>query len=388
MSVADRLPLVVEREDGLRLRLLSGLEFDRRQLAVIAVALVFLLLLPDIVSLVGLSFPFVLKGLTFGIAALGVNLLLRHTQLVSFGHAAFFGAGAYGAAVLASYGGVDSGIVLLLGAALVGTLAAVVIGFLVAGHREIYFALLTLAFGQLMFAIVIGSQFFNFDDGLSVRVDGERASLLGVDRMLDVGAGGYRVLLYYGILVILLALLLLTWRIVNSPFGKTLDAIGQNDLRAEFIGIPVKRHIWTVFILSGLYGGIGGGLFALLQPHVRPQGTLHVLISGELLLMALVGGFQTILGPIIGGVIIIYLLDLARFQADYYNALAGIILVAVVLFFPQGLLGSTDTVRSGARQVRENPRVVGSWARELGARTRGGVRNGIASAKHLLFGGD
>ncbi len=386
-SVLSSLPLVVERDEGLRLRLLSGLELDRRQTGLLIVGIVLLFAMPDLAAILGFSFRTVSKGLMLGMAALGLNLLLRHTQLVSFGHALFFGAGAYAVAVLANYGGVTSSLVLLIGALLFGTTIAVFVGFLVAGHREIYFALLTLAFGQLGFAIVLGSQFFNFDDGLSVRIEGARPTL-AVDSLLgaELSTAAYRILLYYLTIVILLALLLFTWRLANSPFGKTLDAIGQNDLRAEFLGVPVQRYIWTVFILSGAYGAIGGGLFALLELHVRPQPTLHVLVSGEILLMTLVGGFSTLLGPIIGGVIVVYILDLARFQTEFHNALAGILLVAVVIFFPRGIMGSSDDIRAGAVQVREDPSVLGVWVRELGARVRGGLRNAVVATKHLLFG--
>lgn len=387
MSALTALPFVVQREEGVRFSPVSGLELDRRQFGLLVAGILVLLAIPDLSDILGFSFRTVSKGLMFGMAALGMNILLRHTRLVSFGHALFFGAGAYAVAVMAAYAEVTSGLGMLVVAVVVGTAVAVIVGFLVSGHREIYFALLTLAFGQLGFALVLGSQFFNFDDGLSVRVTGERPSLV-IDTLLGItlSSDAYRILLYYLTVILLIALLLLTWRLANSPFGKTLDAIGQNDLRAEFIGVPVRRYIWTAFIISGAYGALGGGLFALLELHVRPQGTMHILTSGEILLMAIFGGFQTLLGPVIGGVIVVYILDLARFQTEYYNALAGLILVAVVLFFPQGLVGSSGQVKSGFAQIREDPSVIGEWIRNLGRRAVGGVRDGIEATKHLLFG--
>ena len=386
-SILASLPLVIERDGRLYFSPVTGLEFDRRGFGFLVAGLLVLALLPDLALLLGFSLRTVTKGLMMGMAALGLNLILRHTQLVSFGHALFFGTGAYAVAVLAFYLDVTSGMLLLLGALLAGTVVAVVVGFMVAGHREIYFALLTLAFGQLAYAIVLGSQFFNFDDGLSVRVDGQRPTL-GVDAVLgmDLSPAGHRIMVYYLTVALLLVLLLFTWRLANSPFGKTLDAIGQNDLRAEFIGVPVRRYVWTVFVLSGIYGALGGGLFALLELHMRPQPTLHVLVSGEILLMALVGGFGTLLGPVVGGVIVVYILDTARFYTEYFNAVAGILLVAVVIFFPRGLLGSTDQIRSGAGQLRRDPSVLGVWARDVGTRVKGGVRDGVRALKHLLFG--
>ncbi len=373
----------VERDGETRIRLLEGMELTRAQAVLAALGLVFLFAVPDIARFTGLSFTTIHRGILFGLAAVGLNLLLRHTELVSFGHAAFFGAGAYAAAVLASHYDVSSSVLLLLGAVVVATVLALLIGYLVAGYVDIYFALLTLAFNQVLFAFVMQSGFFNYNDGLSVRPDGMNPpTLLG----LELGASTYQLMLYYLTIVILVIMLLVTWKIVNSPFGRALDAIGQDRTRARFVGIPVERYVWIAFTLSGLYGGIAGGLFGMLQLHVRPEPVLYVFVSGEILFMAILGGFGTLVGPVIGGIVLVYLLDLARFYVEYYHALAGIVLLAVVFFMPQGILGSLPMVGAGLEQRRNDPGLFREDARRIGASIREGVNRATTTVRIIIFG--
>ncbi len=349
-----------------------------------------LLAVPDLARVTPLSFATIHKGLLFGLAAVGLNLLLRHTELVSFGHVAFFGTGAYGAAVLATYYEVSSGLVLLAGAVLAATAVALVVGYLVAGHLDIYFALLTLAFNQVLFAFVVQSSFFNSTDGLSVRVGVDRPSLLGLDQLL-VSAGldpvqAYNYVLYYLTVAILVVVVLVTWKLVNSPFGRALDAIGQDRTRARFIGIPVERYVWIAFTISGIYGGIAGGLFALLQLHVRPEPVLFAFVSGEILFMAILGGVGTLVGPIVGGVILVYLLDLARFYVTYYHALTGIVLLAVVYFLPEGILGSLPALGAAIERRRRDPGLVRNDVETVVTSVRRSVRRAVTTVRILVFG--
>ncbi|MFC4247451.1 branched-chain amino acid ABC transporter permease [Natribaculum luteum] len=350
-----------------------------------------LLAVPDLARVTPLSFATIHKGLLFGLAAVGLNLLLRHTELVSFGHVAFFGTGAYGAAVLATYYEVSSGLVLLAGAVLAATAVALVVGYLVAGHLDIYFALLTLAFNQVLFAFVVQSSFFNSTDGLSVRAGGvDRPSLLGLDQLL-VSAGldpvqAYNYVLYYLTVAILVVMVLVTWKLVNSPFGRALDAIGQDRTRARFIGIPVERYVWIAFTISGIYGGIAGGLFALLQLHVRPEPVLFAFVSGEILFMAILGGVGTLVGPVVGGVILVYLLDLARFYVTYYHALTGIVLLAVVYFLPEGVLGSLPALGAAIDRRRRDPGLVRNDVEAVVSSVRRGVHRAVTTVRILVFG--
>lgn len=380
-SILDRL--FVERDGETHLRVMKGLELTKRQTAFAAFLLVVAFVLPDIALVVPfISFGILYKGLLFGLAALGLNLLLRHTELVSFGHAAFFGGGAYAVAVLAVHYDVTSVFVLLFGAVFVSSVLAIAIGYLVSGHLDIYFALLTLAFNQVLYAIVFQSGYFNYNDGLAVRPDGGRPLLFGTAFDPDP----YRILVYYLSLVLVILGLLIMWRFIHSPFGRALDAIGQNRTRAEFVGIPVERYVWLAFIVSGVYGGVAGGLYALLDLHVRPEPTLYVFRSGEILFMAILGGFNTLLGPIVGGIVLVYLLDLARFYTDYFNLLTGAVLLTVVYFFPRGIMGSLPEFRAALAEFREDR----SMARDIGGRMKQrfhlGVKRSAESLRVILFG--
>jgi branched-chain amino acid transport system permease protein len=376
-------PGLVDRGGDTHVHVMKGLELSKRQSVNAFVGIALLFVLPDLAKLSSyLSFGTVHKGLLFGFAAVGLNLLLRHTELVSFGHAAFFGGGAYTAAVLAAHLQVDSVLLLLFGAVVGATTLAVIIGYLVSGHLDIYFALLTLAFNQVLYAIVLGTAFFNYNDGLSVRGGGTRPELLGLSTSIE----GYRVLIYYLTLVLVLVGLLIMWRIIKSPFGRALDAIGQNRTRARFIGIPVERYVWGAFVISGLYGGVAGGLFALVELHVRPAPVLFAFVSGEILFMAILGGFQTLLGPLLGGVVLVYMLDLGRHYTELFNLYTGLVLLVVVFLMPRGLLGSWPDIRAGLGRIREDPSVVGEMARAAGERLRDAVYRSVENLKLLLGG--
>lgn len=372
---------LVDRDGTRHLRVMKGLVLSPRQVLVALAGLAFLVFLPDIAAFTSLSFRTFRKGLLFGIAAIGLNLVLRHTQLVSFGHAAFFGAGAYTAAILASTYNVPHTSLLILGAFVVATLLGVTIGYLVSGYLDIYFSLLTLAFNGVLFALVLGSGFFNYNDGVAVRpASANRPLLAGIEFSSEVAD----ILNYYISVVLLLVLLLIAFRIVRSPFGRALDAIGQDRTRARFIGIPVERYVWIVFTMSAAYGGLAGGMFALLELHVRPEPTLFIFVSGEILFMAILGGFSTLLGPLVGGIVLVYVLDLARFVTDFQNALAGVILLGSVYFLPRGIVGSRDEFYDAARAIREDPSVIGTWIANIGPLLRRRAAESAHSMRQLL----
>ncbi|SFB71924.1 amino acid/amide ABC transporter membrane protein 2, HAAT family [Halobiforma haloterrestris] len=374
---------LVERDGRTHLRLMEGMELSRNEALLAVVGIGFLLAVPDIARVTPLSFAVFHQGILFGIAALGLNLLLRHTELVSFGHAAFFGAGAYTAAVLASHYDVSSGLVLLAASIAVATLLALLVGYFVAGYLDIYFALLTLAFNQVLFAFVIQSQFFNYSDGLRVRPDGlNPPALFG----LDLGTTAYEIVLYYFTILLLVVMLLGTWKLVNSPFGRALDAIGQDRTRARFVGIPVEKYVWIAFTLSGIYGGLAGGLFGMVQLHVRPEPVLYAFVSGEILFMAILGGVNTLAGPIVGGIVLVYLLNIARFYVEYYHALTGIVLLAVVFFLPQGILGSLPMIGSGLERRRDDPGLFLEDVKLVLGSLRKGVTRAITTVRIIIFG--
>ena len=382
-----RLPGIVTRDGQRYVHVMRGMQLTPARAALALLGVVLFLALPDIaMGFSWLQLTVIHKGVLFGLAAVGLNLLLRHTRLVSFGHAAFFGTGAYATAVLATHYDVTSMVALLGAAALAGTVMAGIIGFLSLRHTGLYFSLLTLAFGQLLYALVIGQEYFSYSDGLPVR-PGEAYRPLLFGTVFDPDA--YSVVVYYLTVAIVLLALLVMWRIVNSPFGNALDAIGQNRTRARFIGIPVRRYVLAAFVISGLYGAVAGGMYGLVQQHVRPDPTLYFLRSGDILFMAILGGFQTLVGPLIGGIVLVVLQDVGRDLTNYFDALTGVVLVALVFGFPQGIVGS---LKSGSRfrarlaSVRDDPSVIGTWAGRAGDELRDGVREAGQNLRILIFG--
>lgn len=386
-SRGKRLPGIVTRDGQRYIRVMRGMELTPRRTLFGLLGIVLFLVLPDITKVSpAIQLTVLHKGILFGLAAVGMNLLLRHTQLVSFGHAAFFGTGAYGTAVLATHFDVTSMLTLLAVAALVGTLMAGIIGFLSLRHTGLYFSLLTLAFGQLLFAIVNGQAYLGGSDGLSVRPgDALQPLLFGIDFGPDV----YEIVVYYLTVLIVVLALLIMWRIINSPFGKALDAIGQNRTRAQFIGIPVRRYVFVAFVISGLYGGVAGGMYGLVQQHVRPESTLYFLRSGEILFMAILGGFQTLVGPLLGGIVLVVLQDSARDFTNYFSALTGLVLVALVFGFPKGIVGSLksgSSFRQRLSALRTNPGIVGTWLAAAASELKDGVRRAGQNIRILILG--
>lgn len=376
-----------DTDDGpRRIGLLKGVELTPRQILYVIVGVLALFAVPEIEGLSSsLRTQTIYLGLCWGIAALGLNLLLRHTELVSFGHAAYFGGGAYGSALAAQYAGIEEALLLVLVGVLLATSLAVIIGWLVAGYLDIYFSLLTLAFNQLLFAIVMGSgNILGSDDGLAVRPQSDlvRPTLFG----MEWSSRQFEVLSYYILIVALLVMLFVTWRLVQSPFGRALDAIGQDRTRARFIGIPVKRYVWTTIVISAVYGGLAGGMYSISLLHVRPNGTLFVLRSGEILFMAILGGFQTILGPIIGGVVLTYMLTELRFATEYWEFLTGFMLFLVVFLLPRGIIGSLPAIFGGIKDRARNPGLVAEDASTIAALVGSKLRDAARTTKVLLFG--
>lgn len=378
-------PGLVDRDGERRLRVMKGLELGGRQAVLAFVGLLLAFAVPDLARLTPrIQLSVVHQGLAFGLAAVGLNLLLRHTKLVSFGHAAFFGTGAYATALLAAKYDVASMSVLLFAAIVAATLMAAVVGYLSLRHTGLYFSLLTLAFGQLLYALVQGQSYLGSSDGLPVR-PGETNQPLIFGLALEPDA--YAVLLYYVTVVFVVVSLLVMYRIVKSPFGNALDAIGQDRTRAEFIGIPVRKYVWIAFVVSGVYGGLAGSIYAMTQQHVRPGPVLHFMQSGDILFMAILGGFQTLLGPLVGGVVLVFLQDVGQDFTAYFDALTGLVLLLIVFGFPRGIVGSLQSggnVRARGREFVEDPAVVGSWLVGSKSRLVAGVRNWAANVRSVL----
>ncbi|WP_336360761.1 branched-chain amino acid ABC transporter permease [Haladaptatus sp. ZSTT2] len=383
----NRLPGLVSRDGERKVRVMRGLELTLRQTALALVGLLFLFALPDIARLSPtIQLSVLHQGVVFGLAAVGLNLLVRHTQLVSFGHAAFFGTGAYTTALLAAKYNVTEFALLLIAGMLLATLMAMLIGYLSLRHTGLYFSLLTLAFGQLLYALVQGQAFFGSSDGLPVRPGPNmRPDIFG----LALPPDAYEVLMYYLTVVLVVVSLLVMWRLINSPFGAALDAIGQDRTRAQFIGIPVRRYVWLAFVVSAVYGGMAGALYAMVQQHVRPGPVLYFLRSGDILFMAILGGYQTLLGPLVGGIVLVLLQDMGRDLTNYFDALTGLVLLALVFGFPQGIVGSLKKggrVRNAASSFKDDPAVIGSWLSSFTESLVTAASRSVQNVKVLVFG--
>jgi len=278
-------------------------------------------------------------ALVYSIWALGYNLLLGYTGLLSFGHGAYFGLGAYTVAILTTRYSIQSLPVVLGTAILVSTFFGTIIGYLCARHVAKYFALLTLAFSQLFYALTFKLyKWTGGSDGIGVKP----LKLLG----LEFSGIGDTVSYYYLVLLFFLLSLYTSWRIVNSPFGKALQAIRDNPLKAESIGIPVKRYKWYAFIVSTVYSGLAGALYAPLFGHVVPD-LFHFSFSGEVLFATLLGGHRIFIGPVIGAIVFTIARSYITAVTIYWPLVLGLLLVIVALFFPHGVIGTLYTTLKG-----------------------------------------
>jgi branched-chain amino acid transport system permease protein len=273
------------------------------------------------------------RVLVLALAAMSLNFLLGFTGVLSFGHAAYFGLGVYGAALTIKYltpstlAGIAVGVI-------AGTVAAAIIGALIVRLRGIYFAMVTIAFGQVFYFIAYRwNSVTGGDDGLSgwqrlpIDLGFTTVDILGNDK-----AFYYLVLACFAIAVAIMAALL------RSPFGRTLLAIRENERRARFLGIPVDRHIWLSWVISCLFVSLAGTLYAFLNNFADPH-DLRWDQSGDFVIMAVLGGMRVFWGPLIGAAIFVVLQDYISSETANWMSFIGLFFVLVVLFFPRGVLG-------------------------------------------------
>jgi branched-chain amino acid transport system permease protein len=274
------------------------------------------------------------RVLVLGLAAMSLNFLLGFTGVLSFGHAAYFGLGAYGAGLTLKFLAASTPLALLLGM-LLGGVCGGLLGTLIVRRRGVYFAMVTIAFGQVFCFIA-----FRWNN-----VTGGDDGLLGWTRMpLNLGFTTVDILhnpraFYYFILVIFaISVGAMAW-ILRSPFGRTLIAIRENERRARFLGIPVDRHIWISWVISCCFVSVAGALYALLNNFVDPR-ALYWTQSGDFVIMAVLGGMRSFWGPLLGAAIFVLLQDYLSSQTQNWMSFVGLFFVLVVLFFPRGILGA------------------------------------------------
>ena len=276
-------------------------------------------------------------GLVFAIAALGFNLLLGYTGLLSFGHSAYFGAGAYAVAFIVKYAKLDSMEAFVLGGIVASGAIAALFGLLCVRYTRIFFGILTMALSQVLWSLAF--KFFwvtGGSDGLRVPTP----TLLG--GYVRAGNDKFEFLshrYYYYVLAMFVICVAVMWVIVHSPFGKALQAIRDNETRAEFVGVQVWHYRWVAFVISGVFTGIAGALWVPLTGLTTPD-ILHWTFSGKMVFFTVLGGFQTFFGPIVGAVIYNYLETYAVGHTVYWQMVLGIVLVVLVLALPAGIVGT------------------------------------------------
>ncbi len=274
------------------------------------------------------------KVLVFGLAAMGLNILLGFTGVLSFGHAAYFGLGAYGAGLTLRYL-VHSTPLAMLAGTLFGGVAGTLFGMLIVRRRGVYFAMCTIAFGQLWYYLAYSWN--GFTGGFDGLRDFHREPIDFGPFTLDIEHDGTQ--FYYFLLAIFAIAVTLMGLLLRSPFGRTLLAIRENERRARFLGIPVERHIWISFSISCFFTALAGTLYALLNNFADPL-ALHYSLSGYFVVMTVIGGMRTFWGPLLGAAVFVTLQDYISSMTVNWMSFVGAVFILVVLFFPRGLLGT------------------------------------------------
>lgn len=276
--------------------------------------------------------------LAYAIAALALDLILGFGAMVSFGHAAYLGIGAYAVAILSSYG-IDDLLLQMLGAVAAAALFAFVTGAISLRTKGVYFIMITLAFGQMAFFFFISLSAYGGDDGYGLA---RRSTLFGTEML------GSDVTFYYVTLAVLIALFALCHRIVGSRFGRVLTGIRENPVRMEAIGFDPFRYRLTAFVISGCIASVAGVLLANQSQFVSPA-FMSWHRSGELIVMVVLGGIGTLTGAIGGAVAALLLEEVLGAMTEHWRLWFGIFLVLMVLFSPRGITGLVERVRSGRR---------------------------------------
>jgi ABC-type branched-subunit amino acid transport system ATPase component/ABC-type branched-subunit amino acid transport system permease subunit len=280
--------------------------------------------------------------LIFAVVGLGFNILLGYTGLLSFGHGMFLGMGMYGATLIQIHLLKGQFVLPVLAGTALAALTGVVVGFLVMRRRGVYFALLTLAFTQLFFTIcyrwtdVTGGE--NGISGLK-RPD----AFFGLDLRSDYA-------FYYVCLVLLVACMLLIRRILDAPFGRVLQAIRDNEVRAASVGYNPRRYKHVAVIISGTFLGFAGALFAYLNYFAYPE-VFHSGFSGSIVAMTIVGGMRNFFGPIVGGAVYVFFQDLLSSYTKHWMIYFGLMFMAFILFSPNGIMGILAGLQARLRKA-------------------------------------
>ncbi len=305
----------------------------RIQLALLSVLIIGLVIAPFVLYPV-----FLMKVLCFALFASAFNLLLGFTGLLSFGHAAFFGGAAYFTAHAVKEWGFapEAGILLgVVGAAFMG----LIIGFFAIRRQGIYFAMITLALSQMFFFFCLQSEFTKGEDGLQGVPRGHLLGLIDLNQPLNM---------YFFVLAVFVIGVFMVWRIVHSPFGMILRSIRENENRAISLGYSVNLYKLAAFVMSAALVGLAGGLKALVFQFATLTDVAWQM-SGEVILMTLLGGIGTIFGPIFGAAFVVTVQNYLSTTGFPVTVLTGLIFIVCVLVFRRGIVGEFNASRLAAK---------------------------------------
>lgn len=274
--------------------------------------------------------------MVFGLAALGLNLILGFGGLVSFGHALYLGIGAYAVGILSAHG-VTSGFAHLGAALAVGAVAALLIGLVCLRTSGMAFIMITLAFAQMIYYIAVGMRAYGGEEGLNLPTRSQLG--FGLDLKDDVT-------FYYLVLAILAAALYALRRTVGARFGRVIEAIRENETRMDAIGFPTYRYKLVCFALGGALAGLAGALLANQNSYVNPN-LLYWTQSGTLMIMVILGGVGYLYGGVLGAVALLVLEEVVSGYTIHWQLGVGAVMLAIVLFAPRGLAGLAQGRRDG-----------------------------------------
>ena len=271
-----------------------------------------------------------IEVLAFALYAVSFNVLLGYGGMLSFGHAAFFGIGGYAAAILMKKAGLPAGLAFALvppAALVVSASLAVLIGLFSVQRSGIYFAMLTFAFQMLLYTVALKTTGITGGDD-------------GMTGLKPPGMLGRAFYYYYFALALVVPSLYVLYRLISSPFGITLRALRANPRRVQYVGVNVRAHQLATFVVSGAFAGLAGALFALSSGNIFP-GWLNWTASATPIVMAVLGGVHTFLGPALGAAVYVVLEVLISGRTEYWPLAMGVIIVVLVLLMPEGLTGFT-----------------------------------------------
>jgi branched-chain amino acid transport system permease protein len=308
------------------------------RIAVNAVLVIILAVVPVYAALTGDAFAMTLftRVLILALAALSLNLIMGFGGMASFGHAAYLGIGGYAVGILAKEG-FGSGFVQWPVAVAASALFALVVGVLSLRTRGIYFIMITLAFAQMIYYVAIGLDRYGGDDGLTIYKNSRFGNLVDINN---------KTVFYYICLALLLAGIYLVWRIVNSRFGLVIRGARSNDRRMRAIGFPTFRYKLVCFVIAGAMCGLAGALLANHTNFISPA-MMHWTRSGDLMVMAILGGMHAMFGPLIGAMTFLLLEEALSRVTDYPNLILGPLLLLVAIYVHGGIDGLIAGKRRG-----------------------------------------